>query len=152
MADFRGESEQNYAFVDPQIRQIRPRRGPQSGGTRIKIIGDHMDAGSHKEAYIGAAPCRIASARPEKIICVTGPSVALDRAEVRVVFDKGSRVLPRMKYEYVEDPKIDYADSGPTSGAGVRKVPKGIPSGGINITVVGDNFKYIQVGFKKRSS
>ena len=31
VADFRGESRDNYEFVDPQIRAIRPRRGPQSG-------------------------------------------------------------------------------------------------------------------------
>ena len=32
---------------------------------------------------------------------------------------------------------------------GQAKIPKGIPSGGINITVVGTNFEYIQVsGFK----
>ena len=58
-----------------------------------------------------------------------------------MVFDKGTRVLKGRKFEFVEDPKIDYADSG---NNGVRKVPKGIPSGGINITVVGANFNYIQ--------
>lgn len=58
-----------------------------------------------------------------------------------MVFDKGQRVLENRKYEFVEDPKIDYADSG---NSGVRKVPTGIPSGGINITVVGANFNYIQ--------
>ena len=31
VADFRGESRDNYEFVDPQIRAIRPKRGPQSG-------------------------------------------------------------------------------------------------------------------------
>ena len=41
----------------------------------------------------------------------------------------------------MDDPHIDYADSG---NSGVRKIPTGIPSGGINITVVGGNFNYIQ--------
>ena len=58
-----------------------------------------------------------------------------------MVFDKGVRVLEGRKYEYVEDPTIDYAEAGNT---GARKVPKGIPSGGINVTVVGSNFNYIQ--------
>ena len=31
VADFRGESRDNYEFVDPQIRAIRPKKGPQSG-------------------------------------------------------------------------------------------------------------------------
>jgi plexin A len=141
VADFRGESRDNYEFVDPQIRAIRPRRGPQSGGTRIKILGEHMNAGSYKEAYIGDSPCEIVETRPDKAICITGPASVLTKAEVRMVFDKGTRVLDSKKYEYVEDPKVDYADSGNT---GVRKIPKGIPSGGINITVVGVNFNYIQ--------
>ena len=72
--DFRGESKTNYRFVDPQIRNIRPKKGPQSGGTRVKIIGDHMDAGSHKEAYIGDLPCRIIETRPDKAICITSAS------------------------------------------------------------------------------
>ena len=62
-----------------------------------------------------------------------------------MTFDKGSRVLVGKKYEYVEDPKIDYAESG-NSANSVNKVPKGISSGGVNITVVGLNFNYIQVG------
>ena len=140
VADFRGESDENYQFIDPKIVSIRPRRGPQSGGTRIKIFGEHMDAGSHKEAYIGDSPCKIVSARSDRVVCVTGRSATLTKEDVRMVFDKGTRELANRKYEYVEDPKIDYADSG---NVGVRKVPKGIPSGGINITVVGSNFNYI---------
>ena len=67
---------------------------------------------------------------------------SLSKQDVRMVFDKGSRILVGKKYEYVEDPKIDYAESG--NSASVNKVPKGIVSGGINITVVGLNFNYIQ--------
>ena len=59
-----------------------------------------------------------------------------------MVFDKGNRVLKRKKYKFVEDPKIDYVHSGVTTG--VNKIPRGIPSGGINITVVGLNFNYIR--------
>ncbi len=141
VADFRGESRENYEFVDPQIKAIRPKRGPQSGGTRIKILGDYMNAGSHVEAFIGDSPCEIVETRPDKAICITGPSASLTKADVRMVFDKGTRMLEGRKYEFVEDPKIDYADTG---NFGVRKVPAGIPSGGINITVVGANFNYIQ--------
>ena len=68
VSDFRGESKQNFEFVDPQIKAIRPRRGPQSGGTRIKILGDHMDAGSFKEAFVGDYPCEIVETRPGKIL------------------------------------------------------------------------------------
>jgi len=103
--------------------------------------GDFMNAGSHIEAFIGNSPCKIVETRSDKAICVTGPSERLDKAEVRMVFDKGTRVLNGRKYEFVDDPHIDYADSG---NSGVRKIPTGIPSGGVNITVVGGNFNYIQ--------
>lgn len=141
VADFRGESRDDYRFVDPRIRGIRPKRGPQSGGTRIKILGDYMNAGSQILAFIGDSPCEIVETRPDKAICITGPSGSLSKAEVKMTFDKGERKLEGRKFEYVEDPKIDYADTGIS---GVRKVATGIPSGGINITVVGANFNYIQ--------
>ena len=39
VADFRGESRDNYEFVDPQIRAIRPKKGPQAGkNTSLKCI------------------------------------------------------------------------------------------------------------------
>ena len=78
---------------------------------------------------------------PDKAICITSAAKALDKAEVRMVFDKGVRVLEGRKYEYVEDPLIEFAESGNTAA---RKFPKGIPSGGINVTVVGLNFNFIQ--------
>eukprot|EP00096_Caligus_rogercresseyi_P001343 TRINITY_DN1211_c0_g2_i1.p1 TRINITY_DN1211_c0_g2~~TRINITY_DN1211_c0_g2_i1.p1 ORF type:complete len:1044 (+),score=347.68 TRINITY_DN1211_c0_g2_i1:181-3132(+) len=52
VSDFRGESAKDYEFIDPQLTAIRPRRGPVSGGTRVKIIGKYMNAGSHIEAFI----------------------------------------------------------------------------------------------------
>ena len=72
VSDFRGESREDYEFVDPQITGIRPKRGPQSGGTKVKILGNFMNAGSHKEAYIGDSPCEIIETKPDKAICITG--------------------------------------------------------------------------------
>ena len=62
---------------------------------------------------------------PDKAICITSAAKALEGR----------------KYEYVEDPLIEFAESGNTAA---RKFPKGIPSGGINVTVVGLNFNFIQ--------
>ena len=64
MSDFRGESKQNFEFVDPQIKSIRPKRGPQSGGTKVKIFGEHMNAGSFIEAFVGDYPCEIIETKP----------------------------------------------------------------------------------------
>ena len=57
--NFRGESRTNYTFIDPIITDIEPRHGPQSGGTKIRIKGEYLNAGSHVEAYIGNYSCRI---------------------------------------------------------------------------------------------
>lgn len=56
-------------------------------------------------------------------------------------FDKGDRFLENIKFEYVEDPVIESAESGVASQI---KVPKGIPAGGIKISVTGKNLAYIQ--------
>ena len=151
ISDFRGESSTHYRFVDPKLTGISPRRGPQSGGTRVQIQGRHMNAGSLTTAKIGNTPCRIIETFPDRAVCITGPCRGPGgrgctgnqfKAEVKMLFDKGQRILKRKKYKYVEDPKIDYVHSG--INGGVNKAAKSILSGGINITVVGVNFDFIQ--------
>lgn len=46
-----------------------------------------------------------------------------------------------MMFEYVDDPIIESAESGVASQI---KVPKGIPAGGIKISVTGRNLAFIQ--------
>ena len=151
ISDFRGESLTHYKFVDPKITGISPKRGPQSGGTQVEIKGQHMNAGSHTKATIGNSPCKIVEKYHDKVVCITGPCRGQDsrpctgsnvRVEVKMMFDKGHRSLRRGKYKYVDDPKIDYVQSGVRSGS--SKSAKSILSGGINVTVVGENFKDIQ--------
>lgn len=104
--------------------------------------GEYLDAGSHVEATIGDLPCRIVKTRKNHAICITAGSRQLQKLDVKMTFDHGkARVLSKKRFEYVEDPRIEFAFSGNT---GQAKIPKGIPSGGINITVRGHNFEYIQ--------
>lgn len=63
------------------------------------------------------------------------------KGTVKMKFDKGDRVLENVKYEYVEDPLIESVESGVASQI---KVPKGIPAGGIHISVSGRNLAYVQ--------
>ena len=142
VANFRGESANDYEFIDPVISDIEPRHGPMSGGTQVRMKGEYLNAGSHVEATIGDLPCRITKARKNHAICITSGSSRTDKYDVKMIFDHGkARVLEKKRFEYVEDPRIEYAFSGNT---GQAKIPKGIPSGGINITVRGTNFEYIQ--------
>ena len=57
--DYRGESVEKFAFVNPQITAISPQFGPQSGGTLLTIHGEYMNAGSFIKARIDDLPCRI---------------------------------------------------------------------------------------------
>ena len=63
------------------------------------------------------------------------------RGYVKMKFDKGDRLLENEQFEYVEDPVIESVESGVASQI---KVPKGIPAGGIHISVTGRNLAYIE--------
>lgn len=56
-------------------------------------------------------------------------------------FDKGDRFFEDELFQYIEDPIITSAESGVASQI---KIPKGIPAGGIKISVTGHNLAYIQ--------
>lgn len=139
--DYRGESNTNYRFVNPVITGISPKYGPKSGGTMLKITGEYMNAGSNIQAFIDTLPCEIISTEEKQALCMTSAAEKPMKGTVKMKFDKGDRVLENVKYEYVEDPLIESVESGVASQI---KVPKGIPAGGIHISVSGRNLAYVQ--------
>ncbi|XP_065576884.1 plexin-A4-like isoform X2 [Artemia franciscana] len=141
VADFRGESQAYYEFVDPVIYGIHPKKGPQSGGTLLAIHGKHMNAGSSIKAFIDDLPCEIIHANSSHAECRTSRAPTLQKGELKMKFDKGERLLQKELFEYVEDPTVEYAESGVINSL---RIPKGIPSGGITISVTGNHFDYIQ--------
>ncbi|XP_026681797.1 plexin A3-like, partial [Diaphorina citri] len=90
--DFRGQSKDNYQFVDPVIKSIQPLQGPRSGGTILHISGSHMNAGSRIEAFIDDLPCRITSVEPEMAHCVTSASDRQRNGKLSMKFDKGKMI------------------------------------------------------------
>lgn len=76
-----------------------------------------------------------------KALCITSASDTTAAKRLRMKFDKGDRYFEKVVFEYVEDPVIISAESGVASQ---MKVPKGIPAGGIRISVTGLNLAYIQ--------
>lgn len=141
VVDFRGDSKNHYRFVNPKITGISPRYGPKSGGTMLQITGEYMNAGSNIQAFLGKLPCQIVSTEQTQALCITSASNATSKEKLRMKFDKGDRYLDTIYFEYVEDPVIESAESGAPSQI---KVPKGIPGGGIKISVTGRNLAYIQ--------
>ncbi|XP_012277326.1 plexin-A4 [Orussus abietinus] len=138
--DYRGQSEYNFEFVDPQITSFSPKYGPLSGGTIVKIIGKYMNAGSKIEALIEKLPCSIISAEATEALCMTSASHRKLKSKLTMSFDGGNRTCDDY-FEYVDDPTIESISSGVASQI---KVPKGIPVGGIRISVTGKNLAYIQ--------
>ncbi|XP_067122896.1 plexin-A2-like [Centruroides vittatus] len=137
--DYKAQSTFNYSFVNPRIINITPSAGPKSGGTHLHIWGRHMDAGSSVEACVGGLPCHIIKREPEVAECITSPAHNVKKGTVRMKFDNGLRVYEK-EFEYVDNPTISSIESGPS---GQRGIPKGIPSGGIMITVKGTNLNAV---------
>lgn len=137
---FRGQSVNNFEFVDPTILSISPKHGPVSGGTTVRITGRYMNAGSTIKAYIDELPCSIISAETNEALCMTSASGEKRSGTLKMTFD-GSPRLYDGHFEYVDDPTIESVESGV---AGQMKIPKGIPAGGIKISVTGKNLGYIQ--------
>lgn len=139
--DFRGQSKENYKFVDPNITSISPKHGPVSGGTRLRISGVYMNAGSRIQAFIDDLPCEINNTEKDEVLCITSATTTKRKGILKMYFDNSIRQYNGY-YEYVDDPKIEQVESG--VGGGQLKVPKGIPSGGIKISITGKNLGFIQ--------
>ncbi|XP_063706809.1 plexin-A4 isoform X3 [Culicoides brevitarsis] len=137
--EYRGESKNEYKFVNPQIDDFEPKRGPQAGGTQLRIKGKYLNAGSRIRAFIDNLQCEVLSTDETQALCKTSPSRTLTRGKLKMRFDNAAREYNGDLFEYVPNPKIEYAMSG--NG---EKIPRGIPAGGIKIHVVGKNFASIQ--------
>ena len=139
--DFTAKSKDSYSFVNPKILTISPSKGPMSGGTRLSIEGLHMDAGSRAEAFLGSLPCNVTRRTVNFAECITSARHMPGEEKVRVKFDNGLRLFEYYSYLYVEDPRINSVDSG---SGGNRGEVRGIPAGGITISVKGEHLNIIQ--------
>ncbi|XP_015793671.1 plexin-A2 [Tetranychus urticae] len=138
--DYTAKSSEYFHFVSPLITSIDPISGPKSGGTRLKIWGLHMNAGSSVSAYLGDLPCEVISRDQNLVECMTSARVEPGEERVRVKFDYGVRTFESYHFSYVPDPTISTVES----GSGQKYVPKGIPSGGIRIFVKGTHLKSVR--------
>ncbi|KAE9542610.1 hypothetical protein AGLY_002521 [Aphis glycines] len=139
---FRGESKTNYHFVDPIINSFYPGYGPKSGGTTLKIVGKFMNAGSNIQVFFeNSLPCIVVNSTFSETTCITSASDAQRVGKIKMLFDKSERNFDRQTYEYTDDPSVESVESGSPSQV---KVPKGIVSGGIKVSVNGKNFAFVQ--------
>lgn len=140
--EYSTKSKEYFHFVNPKITHIEPVKGPKSGGTRLNIWGLHMDAGSRAEAFLGTLPCTVTKREKNRIECMTSARYQPGEEKAQVNFDRGKRVFDDYRYLYVEDPRIASVESG--SASSPVKNPRGIPGGGILISVKGTNLNAVQ--------
>lgn len=62
------------------------------------------------------------STSPDEAICITSASDKQRTGALRMKFDKGDRYFDKGSFEYVEDPTIESAESGPPSQVCKNKI------------------------------
>ncbi|TNN24431.1 Plexin-A2 [Liparis tanakae] len=80
--ELRAQSSQLYSFA-PSMLALTPGRGPESGGTKVTIVGENLGAGSAAIVLFGNQTCELYS-------------LSVDRAAA-----PGS-----LAFEYIEDPTV----------------------------------------------
>ncbi|RWS23603.1 Plexin-A2-like protein, partial [Leptotrombidium deliense] len=138
---YTAKSKQEYKFVNPHITSITPGKGPTSGGTRLTIWGLFMDAGSKVEAHLGNLKCDVVFRDANRVECLTSSRHMPGGERVTVRFDFGLRLYEHYEFIYAVDPRITVVES---RSRHPRGVAKGIPSGGISLTVKGYYLNSVQ--------
>jgi len=128
-------SDEQFYFVDPEISDIRPACGPVSGGTRLTIRGNYLDAGNALKVSVrDNITCAVVERTGNYVKCVTGPSEAPIAGSVKLEFDN------RLS-KYATDPSFEYAGEPTVDG---DQTFVGIASGGTRIPVRGQYFSCVE--------
>ncbi|XP_052902488.1 plexin-B [Anopheles moucheti] len=89
-------SSVEFRYRDVQLEGLSPTMGPQSGGTKLSIIGKHLNVGTAAVAYLDDYECRInrTQASSSRLTCIT--SAARSPEHIRVLtlrIDGANRTL-----------------------------------------------------------
>ncbi|XP_072521525.1 plexin-A2-like [Salminus brasiliensis] len=131
--ELRTQSSQLFTFVTPNVLGLTPGRGPVSGGTKVTIVGDHLDSGSSVHIRFGNETCEFYRRSFSEIVCFSAPSVCGEGSvEVRVNVDR-AELSSTLTFQYIEDPTVQ------------RIEPEwSITSGHTTLTVTGTNLDVVQ--------
>uniref|UniRef100_A0A8C5HJ12 Plexin-A2 n=1 Tax=Gouania willdenowi TaxID=441366 RepID=A0A8C5HJ12_GOUWI len=131
--ELRAQSSQLYSFVTPIMLALTPDRGPESGGTKVTIVGDNLGAGSTVNVYFGNQTCELYRRTMSEIVCYSAPSLTgAGHVQVRLSVDRAN-VPGSLMFDYIEDPTVQ------------RIEPLwSITSGHTTLTVTGTNLDVVQ--------
>uniref|UniRef100_A0A8C9U069 Plexin A2 n=1 Tax=Scleropages formosus TaxID=113540 RepID=A0A8C9U069_SCLFO len=112
---------------------LSPTRGPESGGTKVTIVGENLGAGSSVEVLFGNQTCEFYRRTATEIVCYSAPSLTgVGTAPIRVSVDR-AWAQGSLTFEYIEDPTVQ------------RVEPDwSIASGHTPLTVIGTNLDVVQ--------
>ncbi|XP_061195541.1 plexin-A4-like isoform X3 [Saccostrea echinata] len=127
------ESDSVFSFVIPKVIGMNPNKGPQSGGTLLRIFGGNMEIGSLITVDVAGSPCKVTQVMADEIECKTSKSVnGVGEREVELDFGGFKRLLTD-KFMYTEDPEITY----------ISRYNSTV-SGGVYVQVCGKRLNLIQ--------
>ncbi|XP_061645508.1 plexin-A2 isoform X1 [Phyllopteryx taeniolatus] len=131
--ELKARSSQVYSFVTPTITGVSPSRGPESGGTKVTIMGENLGAGSSVSVQFGNQTCEFFSRTMTEIVCCSSPSLSgISPVQISVSVDR-SQIRESLTFEYIEDPTV------------VRIEPDwSIASGHTPLIVTGTNLDVVQ--------
>ncbi|XP_064473748.1 plexin-B-like isoform X2 [Ornithodoros turicata] len=130
------QAKEKFQYKEIRVRDLQPKTGPQSGGTRLYISGSNLNVGSHLQVFLDNLPCTVdkALASNSQISCKTSKSTIpyYNVSQLILKIDNATQVIPN-PFMYTEDPTI------------VKISPlKSFVSGGRNVVVIGSNLHAVQ--------
>ncbi|XP_077074504.1 plexin-A2 [Siphateles boraxobius] len=126
-------SSQLYSFVMPSVTGLSPSRGPESGGTKVTIMGENLGAGSSVTVLFGNQTCEFYERSMTEIVCYSAPSLTgIGPVQISVSVDR-AQVRGSLTFDYIDDPTVQ------------RVEPEwSIASGHTPLVVTGTNLDVIQ--------
>ncbi|XP_008317315.1 plexin-A2 [Cynoglossus semilaevis] len=104
--ELRARSAHLYSFVTPTVTALSPSRGPESGGTKVTIMGENLGAGSSVNVQFGNQTCEFFGRTMTEIICYSAPSLSgVGPVQISVSVDH-AQVRDSLTFEYIEDPTV----------------------------------------------
>ncbi|XP_034445779.1 plexin-A2 isoform X2 [Hippoglossus hippoglossus] len=131
--ELRARSSQLFSFVTPSVTGLSPSRGPESGGTKVTIIGENLGAGSSVNVQFGNQTCEFFGRTMSEIVCYSAPSLSgVGPVQISVGVDH-AQIRESLTFEYIEDPTVQ------------RMEPDwSIASGNTPLMVTGTNLDVVQ--------
>uniref|UniRef100_A0A8C2WJV5 Plexin-A2 n=1 Tax=Cyclopterus lumpus TaxID=8103 RepID=A0A8C2WJV5_CYCLU len=104
--ELRARSSQLYSFVTPTVTGLSPSRGPESGGTKVTIMGENLGAGSSVTVQFGNQTCEFFGRTMTEIVCYSAPSLSgVGQVLISVSVDR-AQIRESLTFEYIEDPTV----------------------------------------------